>query len=97
MTGSSTRCTWWADLMGGIDDAIRAMETDVEGATLLPPIQYAKLRGIYPQKVYKALRGKRLDVAICQCGRRCVSIEEADEHFKLGRFAEGAMSVEEEA
>jgi hypothetical protein len=86
--------------MGGIDDAIRAMEEDVEGATLLPPIQYAKLRGMYPQKVYAALRNKRLDYAICQCGRKCVSIEEADEYFKQGAWkpgAEQALQEEEEA
>lgn len=65
--------------MGGIDDAIKAMQDDVEGATKLPPIQYAKLRGIYPQKVYAALRSTKLEWDRCNCGRRVVDVEAADE------------------
>jgi hypothetical protein len=83
---------------GGIDDAIRAMEEDTEGATKLPPIQYAKLRGIYPQKVYAALRNRKLAWGWCDCGRKVVVIEEADEYFKLGKWkrAEQAEETEEE-
>lgn len=80
---------------GGIDDAIKAMEEDVEGATMLPPIQYAKLRGIYPQKVYAALRSRRLPWAQCECGRKCVVIEVADEHFKLGKWQRTGEAVQE--
>ena len=73
--------------MGGIDDAIKNMELDdLEGATKLPPIQYAKLRGIYPQKVYGALRNHKLQWSTCECGRKVVVVEEADEYFKLGRY-----------
>jgi hypothetical protein len=83
--------------VGGIDDAIKAMEEDAEGATKLPPIQYAKLRGIYPQKVYAAIRGKRLELKWCDCGRKVVVIEEADELFKLGTWKQGAeQAVQEE-
>lgn len=72
--------------MGGIDDAIREMEKDdLEGATKLPPIQYAKLRSIYPQKVYTALRNRKLEWSKCECGRRVIVVEEADALFKLGK------------
>jgi hypothetical protein len=81
--------------MGGIDDAIKAMQDDVEGATKLPPIQYAKLRGIYPQKVYGALRNGKLVWDTCDCGRRVVVVEEADEYFKLGKWQRAGEEVSE--
>jgi hypothetical protein len=89
--------------MGGIDDAIKAMQDDSEGATKLPPIQYAHLRGLYPQKVYAALRKGKLQWNTCDCGRKVVVIEEADKLFKVGAYAAGgtgadeAVSQEEEA
>lgn len=77
--------------VGGIEELLKEMERDdLEGATKLPPIQYAKLRGIYPQKVYKALRSGRLEATRCDCGRKVVVVEEADEYFKLGKHLPGA-------
>jgi hypothetical protein len=74
-------------MAGGIDDILKEMEKDdLEGATKLPPIQYGKLRGIYPQKVYAALRAGRLKWDRCECGRRVVNVEEADKLFKLGAY-----------
>jgi hypothetical protein len=88
-------------MAGGIDDILKEMERDdLEGATKLPPIQYAKLRGIYPQKVYTALRNNKLEWSRCECGRRVVVVEEADEYFKLGKWRPGteqAVSEAEEA
>jgi hypothetical protein len=72
--------------MGGIDDAIKAMEEDSTGATKLPPIQYAKLRGIRPQKVYAAIRNHRLEHIWCDCGRKVVIIDDADKLFRLGAY-----------
>ena len=83
---------------GGIDDLIREMQRDdLEGATKLPPIQYAKLRGIYPQKVYKALRSHKLEATRCDCGRKVVVVAEADEYFKLGAWKPGADQTVSEA
>jgi len=86
--------------VGGIEELLKEMERDdLEGATKLPPIQYAKLRGIYPQKVYAALRNKKLEPTRCECGRKVVVVEEADEYFKLGKWkrADQAVPQEEEA
>jgi hypothetical protein len=82
--------------MGGIDDAIKAMEDDTEGATKLPPIQYAKLRGIYPQKVYAAIRNKKLAQVWCDCGRKVVIIDDADKLFQLGQWKRTGEAVPEE-
>jgi hypothetical protein len=73
-----------ADIDAFIEEMKRA---DLEGATKMAPIDYAKLRGIFPQKVYKAIRDKRLAPVQCDCGRKVVVVEEADELFKLGRHA----------
>jgi hypothetical protein len=81
--------------MGGIDDAIQAMEDDFEGATKLPPIQYAKMRGLYPQKVYAAIRNHKLEAVHCDCGRRVVVIEDADKFFKVGEYAAGRQGTEQ--
>jgi hypothetical protein len=83
--------------MPGIDDFIRQAEEDERSdATKLPVIQYAKMRGMYPQKVYAVIRKGKLKEHWCDCGRKVVIIEEADEYFKLGRFREASVSEEEE-
>lgn len=80
--------------MGGIDDVIEEMKRDeLEGATKLPPIQYAHLRDIYPQKVYGALRNGKLERTTCECGRKVVIVKEADEYFG---FATTIPEAEEE-
>jgi hypothetical protein len=83
----------------GIDDFIAQAEADeLADAIKLPPIQYAKLRGIYPQKVYSAIRAGKLEQRNCDCGRKIVVVEEADEYFKLGAWKQRAnvSSTEEE-
>jgi hypothetical protein len=78
-----------------IDDVIKQMELDEwDGATKLPPIQYARLRGIYPQKVYGAIRNGKLERTRCECGRPCVEVDAADEYFG---FKKGPLSEEGEA
>jgi hypothetical protein len=81
----------------GIDDFIREAEEDERAdATKLPVIEYAKLRGLYPQKVYTAIRNRKLEQHWCDCGRKVVWIEEADEYFKLGKWQRAEQDVSEE-
>lgn len=85
--------------MANIDDLIEQMQKDeLEDASKLKPIQYAKLRNLYPQRVYKAIRGGKLDVETCLCGSKVIDIEAADEVFKVGRHAvQGTLtSLQEE-
>lgn len=71
--------------MGGIDDAIEEMRLgDLEGATKMAPIPYAKSRGIYPQKIYAAIRNGKLESHHCDCGRTVIVVAEADKLFGKG-------------
>jgi hypothetical protein len=70
----------------GIDDLLRQMQEDerndrLEAQTLATPIEYARSRGITPQKVYGSLRNGKLQWHECNCGGRRVNIEEADELY----------------
>lgn len=56
----------------------------MEEPTKLPPIQYAKLRGLYPQKVYAAIRAGKVEAKPCDCGRKVVIVAEADKYFGVG-------------
>jgi hypothetical protein len=47
------------------------------------PIDYARTRGIRPQKVYASLRSGKLEWSTCECGRRVIVIAEADELYGL--------------
>jgi hypothetical protein len=68
-----------------IDEFIKQAQADeLEDATLLTPVMYAKLRGIYPQRVYAALRNRKLEAVYCQCGRKCIDPKVADEVFGFG-------------
>jgi len=83
--------------MGGIDDAIEEMRLgDLEGASKMAPIPYAKSRGIYPQKVYAAIRNHKVVPEHCSCGRTVVDVEAADEYFKLGKWKRTDSTVPEE-
>jgi hypothetical protein len=71
-----------------IDELFEEMERDeLEDATTLTPREYAKLRGIYPQRVYTAMRTGKLTWERCSCNRRVVVVEEADRLFNKGRYA----------
>lgn len=72
----------------GIDDFLKAIQEDeqhdrVATQTKATPIDYARSRGIAPQKVYKSLRGRKLEWHSCECGRRVIAIAEADELYGL--------------
>lgn len=70
----------------GIDDTLRQIEEDelADAAELgtMKPTQYAKLRGIWPQQVYSAIRNRKLKAQICGCGSKVINVEEADALFK---------------
>jgi hypothetical protein len=68
------------------DDLFAKMQADeqadrVATQTKASPIDYARSRGIRPQKVYAALRSGQLMWDGCECGRRVVVIAEADKLF----------------
>lgn len=74
--------------MGSIDDLLRQMQEDelsdkVELTTHATPIEYARARGMTPQKVYYALRNHRdkLNTEQCKCGRKVLDIIAADSYF----------------
>lgn len=74
----------------GIDDLIRRMQLDeledkATTTTHLTPIEYARARGMAPQRVYYAIRNHKLETEYCQCGRKVISIEKADAHFKIAK------------
>lgn len=58
---------------------------DAEAIGRMTPIDYAKSRNIRAQRVYKAIRHKKLNDSRCQCGRRIIDVAEADALFKLTR------------
>jgi hypothetical protein len=72
----------------GIDDLFRQMQEDelddkIELTTHATPIEYARSRGMAPQKVYYALRNHadELKTEQCKCGRRVLDITTADLYF----------------
>jgi hypothetical protein len=74
--------------MSNIDDFLRQVEEDeqrdrIAQQTKASPIDYARSRGIRPQKVYAALRSGKLTWSGCECGRRVIVVAEADELFGL--------------
>jgi hypothetical protein len=73
-----------------LDDLLRQIQEDERSdAVQLTPIDYGKLRGIYPQRVYKAIRNRKLTVINCLCGRRVVNVAEADVLFGFGKEEDG--------
>lgn len=89
--------------MGGIDDLFRQMQEDelsdkVETTTHATPIEYARARGMAPQKVYYALRNHRdkLNTEQCKCGRRVLDITLADNYFGFTEETEDASEDEED-
>jgi hypothetical protein len=64
------------------DDLIAQMKADdLEGATKLTPVQYGRKNGIAPQLVYYHIKKGHLKVVVCECGRRCIDVEETDKLF----------------
>lgn len=68
-----------------IDDFIKRVEADTEGARLLSPRDYAARRKMAPQLVYYYIRNNSEFqdlVQKCECGRMCIVVEAADEFFE---------------
>jgi hypothetical protein len=58
------------------------LEDRVAEQTKATPIDYARSRGIAPQKVYYRIRRGQLETERCACGRRVVDIATADAIFR---------------
>lgn len=43
------------------------------------PRDYAKMHGIQPQRLYYYIRRGNLATSLCDCGRKVISIKEADD------------------
>jgi hypothetical protein len=74
----------------GIDDLWKQIEEDeredkIETTSHATPIEYARSRGMTPQKVYYALRNHRdqLNTELCNCGRKVIDINLADIYFGI--------------
>jgi hypothetical protein len=60
------------------DEVQALIELDeLSDARLLTPRDFAKLYGCAPQLVYYYIRTKKLDIIVCDCGRKCVEVEAA--------------------
>jgi hypothetical protein len=75
------------------------LEDQAEIVGKMKPRQYAQLRGIYPQRVYQAIRNGRLEGEQCACGSRIIDVGTADELFgftAVQNNLEAATSVHRE-
>jgi hypothetical protein len=67
----------------GIDETIAQMQADEEAdAKLITPVNYGKLRGIKPQLIYYYIRAGHITYMHCDCGRKVIVKEEADEYLR---------------
>lgn len=72
------------------DDFIAQIEADeredaLETSGVATPVNYARSRSINPQNVYYHIRTGHLVVEFCACGRKVISVEEADKIFRKGK------------
>ena len=82
---------------GNSDDLIRQMQLDdLEGASKLTPIEYARMRNMKPQLVYYHIRAGHIEIERCQCGRKVVDVKLSDEYFGKGEFDPNYMAPEED-
>lgn len=62
------------------DDVIRDMMAfDNEGSEFMTPVQYAKIRPVYAPQVYGWMKNGTLPWKYCDCGRKVINVEQADE------------------
>jgi hypothetical protein len=71
------------------DEFIAMMQRDEEEeARYITPVNYGRLRGIKPQLIYYYIRKGHITVQRCNCGRKVVEKEEADEYLRsVGKLA----------
>ena len=72
--------------VGGIDDLFEQMQQDeiadaAEESGTIKPTVYAKMRGIFAQRVYAAIRNGRLESYKCACRSTVINLDEADTLF----------------
>ena len=82
-------------IVGGIDDLFEQMKQDeiadaAELSDTIKPTAYAKLRGIWPQRVYQAIRAHKIWSGHCNCGSTIISLGEADLVFGFKKDTEDA-------
>jgi hypothetical protein len=66
-----------------IDDVIKDMEAfDNEGPEYLTPCMYAKIRPVQSPQIYQWIRSGQLNWKYCECGRKVVKVEEADDFMR---------------
>ena len=72
-----------------IDEVIAQMKADEEAdAKYITPVNYGKLRGIAPQVIYYYIRRQYIKVRTCDCGRKVIEKEEADDYLRsVGKLA----------
>ena len=76
-----------------LDEVAAQMALDeLSDSGWMTPINYAKMRKLYPQRVYRAIREDKLGHKRCDCGRVVVSVADADVLFG---FAEEVEDDEE--
>jgi len=72
---------------GNADELKRQMELDdLHDAQKLTPIEYGRLRGISPQRVYYHLKNDHIPLERCLCGKKVIDVKRADEYFQVGEF-----------
>lgn len=80
------------------DDLIDAMKAhEFEGAEVLTPRDYAKLRGMSPQLVYYHIRNNHIDTELCRCGRKVINIDLADKYLQKGTYSDDSTDPTEGA
>jgi hypothetical protein len=63
-----------------IDDFEKMLEGDeLNDQPFMRPVQYAKLRGLYPQQIYGWMRNGTLEWKLCDCGHKVIEVNVADE------------------
>jgi predicted site-specific integrase-resolvase len=66
-----------------LDEVFEAMAKDeAEDAKLITPVNYGRLRGIAPQLIYYYIRSGKIPWKYCDCGRKVIEKEEADEYLR---------------
>jgi hypothetical protein len=69
--------------MANIDDVIRQMQADEEeDAPKITPVNYGRLRGLAPQLIYYYIRRGKITTSHCDCGRKVIDKEEADDFLR---------------
>ena len=63
-----------------IDEIMRDMAAfDTEGAEFMTPVQYSKIRPVQAPQVYGWIKRGQLNCKRCDCGRKVINVQEADE------------------